>query len=215
MVAVALVLAYLIGSIPTAYLVGRLKGVDVRTVGSGNMGATNVYRTLGAWPGAIVLFIDAAKGAAAAALLPRVFGGLDPATWGMLFGVVAMIGHSRPVFLGFRSGGKGVASAAGIFAALAPAAFVAGLAGFILTVAATRYVSLGSLVAATILPIAAAATTGVRSPIFAGALAVTVLVYWSHRANIGRLRRGEERRLGRPGTDPGAGGGGEARGARR
>jgi len=212
MIALALVLAYLIGSVPTAYLVGRLKGVDVRKIGSGNMGATNVYRTLGAWPAAIVLLIDAAKGAVAAALMPRL-AGLEPATWGILFGVVAMIGHSRPIFLGFKSGGKGVASAAGIFAALSPMAFAAGLGGFVLVLAVTRYVSLGSLVAATILPIASAATHGIRSPMFAGALAVTVFVYWSHRANIGRLRRGEERRLGRPGSEPGAGR--QARGAPR
>jgi glycerol-3-phosphate acyltransferase PlsY len=176
-----------------------LKGVDVRKVGSGNMGATNVYRTFGAWPAAFVLAIDVAKGAAAAMLLPRWFGALEPTTWGFLFGVVAMLGHSRPVFLSFKSGGKGVATAGGIFAALAPVAFFAGLAGFLVTLAATRYVSLGSLVAATILPIAAAATQGVRSVTFVAALAVAAFVYVSHRANIDRLRRGEERRLGRPG----------------
>ncbi|MGQ0639427.1 MAG: glycerol-3-phosphate 1-O-acyltransferase PlsY [Gemmatimonadaceae bacterium] len=207
MVVAALALAYLIGSIPTAYLVGRLKGIDVRKVGSGNMGATNIYRTLGAWPAAVVLLVDGAKGAIAALLMPRLFA-LDPMTWGLLFGLVAMVGHARPVFLGFKSGGKGVATAGGIFAALAPVAFFAGLAGFIITVAVTRYVSLGSMLAAAILPIISAITHGVRSATFAAGLAVTIFVFWNHRSNIGRLRRGEERRLGRPGSP------GEVRGAR-
>lgn len=212
MIVVALALAYLIGSIPTAYLVGRLKGIDVRKVGSGNMGATNIYRTLGAWPAALVLAVDGAKGAAAALLVPRWFS-LDPMTWGLLLGLVAMIGHSRPVLLGFKSGGKGVATAGGIFAALAPVAFFAGLAGFIVTVALTRYVSLGSMLAAAILPITTAITHGVRSATFAAALAVTIFVFWNHRSNITRLRRGEERRFGRPGRpgNPGEVHGGGAR----
>lgn len=199
MLALAILLAYLVGSLPTAYLVGRLKGIDVRRVGSGNMGATNVYRTLGAGPAAVVLLIDATKGAVAALLLPRWFALSDPVLWGAVLGLVAMLGHSRPVFLGFKSGGKGVATAGGVFAALAPIACVAGLIAFVFTVAVTRYVSLGSLVAAVVLPIAVAATEGVRSVTFAAAVAVTLFVLWSHRSNIGRLRRGEERRLGRPG----------------
>jgi glycerol-3-phosphate acyltransferase PlsY len=206
-----LALAYLIGSIPSAYIVGRLKGIDVRKVGSGNMGATNIYRTLGAWPAIVVLLADAGKGAIAATLLPNLVGSYNSTNWGFLFGVVAMLGHSRPIFLGFKSGGKGVATAGGVFAALAPLAFAAGLAGFVLTVAITRYVSLGSLVAAAILPVATGATHGVRSVAFLAALAVTVFVFWSHRSNIGRLRRGEERRIGRPGT--GSTPAGEARGA--
>jgi acyl phosphate:glycerol-3-phosphate acyltransferase len=113
------------------------------------------------------------------------------------------------VFLGFKSGGKGVATAGGIFAALAPAAFFAGLSGFVITVALTRYVSLGSIVAASILPITTAITHGVRSATFAAGVAVLLFVLWSHRSNIGRLRRGEERRLGKPGTP------GEVRGARQ
>lgn len=208
-----LVVAYLIGSIPSAYLVGRLKGIDVRNVGSGNMGATNIYRTLGAWPAIVVLLADAGKGAAAAMLLPRLVGAYDSTDWGFLFGLVAMIGHSRPVFLGFKSGGKGVATAGGVFAALAPLAFAAGLAGFVVTVALSRYVSLGSLVAAAILPVATASTHGARSVAFAAAVAVMVFVGWSHRSNIGRLRRGEERRIGRPGA--GSSAAGEARGAPR
>lgn len=211
--ALLLALAYLIGSIPSAYIVGRLKGIDVRTVGSGNMGATNIYRTLGAWPAIVVLVADAGKGAMAATLLPNLVGAFNSTNWGFLFGVVAMVGHSRPIFLGFKSGGKGVATAGGVFAALAPVAFAGGLAGFVVTVALTRYVSLGSLLAAAILPIACAATHGIRSIAFLAAAAVTVFVFWSHRSNIQRLRRGEERRIGRPGT--GANAAGEARGAPR
>jgi acyl phosphate:glycerol-3-phosphate acyltransferase len=191
---VALVLAYLIGSLPTAWLVGRLKGVDVRRVGSGNMGATNVYRTLGLWPAVLVLAVDAAKGAVAALVLPRGLGLPNPALWGLALGLMAMLGHSRPVFLGFRSGGKGVATAAGVFAGLAPIAFGAALAGFAVTVGVTRYVSLGSLVAAVVLPLAVLATHGVRSAALLAALTVSLFVFWSHRANI-------ERRLGRPGHD--------------
>ncbi len=207
MIAVPLVLAYLIGSLPTAYLVGRLKGVDVRKIGSGNMGATNVYRTFGVWPAVLVLAIDGAKGAMAAALLPRWLG-FDPMVWGPLLGLVAMFGHSRPIFLGFTSGGKGVATAGGVFGALAPLACIAGIAAFVVTLALTRYVSLGSLMAALVLPVAVAATHGARSVTFAAAVAVTLFVVWSHRSNIDRLRRGEERRLGRPGKggSPGVGG---------
>jgi glycerol-3-phosphate acyltransferase PlsY len=179
------------------------------------MGATNIYRTLGAWPAVVVLAADAGKGAIAATVLPHLLGSLEPTSWGFLLGLVAMLGHSRPVFLGFKSGGKGVATAGGIFAVLAPAAFFAGLAGFVVTVALTRYVSLGSLVAATILPIATATTHGVRSVAFVAALAVAVFVYWSHRSNIARLRRGEERRLGRPGGGSGEGATREAREAPR
>jgi acyl phosphate:glycerol-3-phosphate acyltransferase len=206
-VALALVLAYLVGSFPTAYVVGRLKGVDVRTVGSGNMGATNVYRTLGVWPALLVLGVDAAKGALAALLLPRCLGLPNAALWGLGLGLVAMLGHSRPVFLGFSSGGKGVATAAGVFAGLVPFAFAAALASFAVTVGVTRYVSLGSLVAAVVLPLAVLATHGLRSAALLAALTVSVFVFWSHRANITRLRRGTERRLGRPGHDgtpPGA-----------
>ncbi|HEV8362594.1 MAG TPA: glycerol-3-phosphate 1-O-acyltransferase PlsY [Gemmatimonadaceae bacterium] len=197
--AVALVVAYLVGSIPTAYLVGRFKGIDVRKVGSGNMGATNVYRTLGAWPAAIVLAIDAAKGVAAA-LLPRWLGFTNADTWGLLLGVIAMLGHARPIFLGFRSGGKGVATAGGIFGALVPAACAVGVAAFLIVLVITRYVSLGSLVAAVTLAVAVAVTRGVQSAPFLAALAVATFVIWSHRSNIARLRRGEERRLGRPGA---------------
>lgn len=211
MSAIALAIAYLIGSIPTAYLVGRLKGVDVRKVGSGNMGATNVYRTLGVRPAAIVLAIDAAKGVVAA-LLPRWLGLTEPETWGLLLGLVAMLGHARPVFLGFTSGGKGVATAGGVFGALAPIACAAGVAAFLVVVALTRYVSLGSLVASVVLPIAVAATRGVRSAAFVAAVAVCVFVIWSHRSNIKRLLNGEERRLGRPGTQgPSASGPKESR----
>ncbi|HJU74864.1 MAG TPA: glycerol-3-phosphate 1-O-acyltransferase PlsY [Gemmatimonadaceae bacterium] len=210
--ALALVLAYLVGSVPTAYLVGRAKGVDVRKVGSGNMGATNVYRTLGAWPAALVLAIDAAKGVLAALLLPRWLGLSDPQIWGFLLGFVAMLGHARPVFLGFQSGGKGVATAGGVFGSLTPVACAAAVAAFAVALGLTRYVSLGSLVAALVLPLAVAATQGVRSAALIASLAVSAFVIWSHRSNIARLRRGEERRLGRPGRADAAAR--EARGAR-
>jgi glycerol-3-phosphate acyltransferase PlsY len=198
----ALALAYVAGSIPTAYLAGRLlKGVDLRTVGSGNLGATNVYRSLGAPTAAVVLLLDALKGALPALLLPaRMAAGrvADPDAllwWGLGCGVMAILGHARPVFLLWRGGGKGVATAAGVFAALSPAAFALALAAFALVFWRARIVSLASLVAAAALPIGAAATAGVGSPLFIVALAVGGFVTWSHRANIARLRAGTEPRL--------------------
>ncbi|MGQ0538863.1 MAG: glycerol-3-phosphate 1-O-acyltransferase PlsY [Gemmatimonadaceae bacterium] len=194
----ALVLAYLVGSLPIAYAVGKLKGIDLRRVGSGNLGATNVYRTLGTLPAAAVLVLDAAKGALPAAFFVRWFDAPHPA-WGLLYGLAAVAGHVWPAFLGFKGGGKGVATTAGVFAALAPIAFLSALAAFVVTVAATRYVSLGSLLAAGVLPVAVAATQGVASPLFSASCAIVLFVFWTHRSNIARLRRGDERRLGRPG----------------
>jgi acyl phosphate:glycerol-3-phosphate acyltransferase len=199
--ALAVALAYVSGSFPSAYLAGRvLKGVDLRTVGSGNLGATNVYRNLGARAAVGVLLLDALKGALPVALLPGTLaaGALprpDAALWwGLAFGVAAIAGHARPVFLLWKGGGKGVSTAAGVFAALAPVAFGAALAGFLLTAWRTGYVSLASLVAALTLPVALLLTAGVRSPLFAVGAAVGAFVIWAHRDNIARLRAGTEPR---------------------
>jgi glycerol-3-phosphate acyltransferase PlsY len=201
--AFALGLAYLSGSIPTAYLAGRLlKGVDLRTIGSGNLGATNVYRSLGAGAAAVVLLLDGLKGALPALLLPVRLDGTATSGesailwWGLGCGVAAILGHAKPVFLLWRGGGKGVATAAGVFAALAPAAFAIALVAFSLVMWRTRIVSAASLTAAVVLPLGALATVGLRSPIFLVALVVGAFVTWSHRANIGRLRAGTEPRLG-------------------
>lgn len=206
--ALGLLLAYLLGSIPFAYLAGKLaKGIDLRQHGSGNLGATNVYRTLG-WKVALVVFLcDVGKGAAAAALLPRLVTGI-PGPYalvpghpylalGIAYGVAAILGHSRSVFFRFRSGGKGVATSAGVFLALAPWATLAALVTFAIVLKVSGYVSLGSLVAAVVLPLALLLTQGARTPLFVVSLLVAAFVFWTHRANIERLRRGEEHRFGR------------------
>ncbi len=197
MIALAVLLAYLVGSIPTAYLVGRANALDLRTVGSGNLGATNVLRTLGWRWGLLVYLIDMLKGVLPVLMLPgfaRVAGGWP---WGVVFGVAAIFGHVRPVFLLGKGGGKGVATASGVFFALAPVPAACALLAFILVVAVSRYVSLGSLIGASVLPAALAVQERGVTPLLLVSFAVAAFVFWTHRDNIGRLRRGEERRFGR------------------
>jgi glycerol-3-phosphate acyltransferase PlsY len=194
MIAIALVLlaAYLIGSIPFSYLVARKRGVDVRTVGSGNVGATNVMRSAGVGPGLLALLLDAAKGSAAAILAARLAPG--HAALPAAAATAAVVGHVFPVWLGFR-GGKGVATGAGAMLPLAPAATGLAVLCFALVLAATRYVSLGSMVGATSLAAFAFVTQDHRAVAWA-ATACAALIVFKHRGNIARLRRGQERRLG-------------------
>ena len=195
----AIVAEWLIGSITTAYLVGRANGVDLRKVGSGNLGATNVFRTLGWKWGLLVYAIDVAKGALPVFWLP-VLAGVDRGwPWGVVFGVAAIVGHVRPVFLLGRGGGKGVATASGVFMALAPMAALAALIAFLVVVSASRYVSLGSLAGAVVLPIALAFQERSLTPIVAVGILVSGFVFWTHRENIQRLRHGQERRISAPG----------------
>ena len=194
---VALLAAYVIGSCPTAYLVGKANGVDLRTVGSGNLGATNVFRTLGwAW-GLLVYVVDGLKGALPVLWLPGAIGTAAGWPWGVVFGLLAILGHVRPVFLMGKGGGKGVATASGVFVALAPVPALCAIIGFVIVVAMTRYVSLGSLVGAVVLPVALLLQQGAATPLVLVSAAVGAFVFWTHRENIGRLRRGEERRVGR------------------
>jgi glycerol-3-phosphate acyltransferase PlsY len=197
--AVAVVLSYVSGSIPAAYLAGKWSGVDLRAHGSGNLGATNVLRVLGPRVGMLVFAVDIAKGAIPVWFLPPLTGATgDTQTWiAVACGVAAIIGHIRPVFLGFGKGGKGVATACGVFLALAPLQTVLTLVIFVVVVMASGYVSLGSLTAAVSLPVLVAASVGVRTPLFSVALLTTVFVFWTHRANIQRLRAGTEYRFGR------------------
>lgn len=198
-VALGLVAAYLLGSTPFAYFAGRLlRGIDLREHGSGNLGATNVYRTLGAVAAIVVLVLDAAKGALPVLLFPAITG-TDGGGWPAAFGIAAIIGHVRPYAGFFKGGGKGVATASGVFAALAPVPFLAAFVTFVAVVAATRYVSLGSMLGAVALALTVALREGTRSTLTGVAVALAAFVVWTHRANIGRLRRGEESRLGRPG----------------
>ncbi len=195
-------IAYLSGSFPSAYLAGRLlKGVDLRTIGSGNLGATNVYRELGLGPALVVLVVDAAKGALPAWLLPGMLAvGFTSAHtmewWGIAFGVAAIAGHAKPIFLLWKGGGKGVATAAGVFIALTPVPAAIALVGFAVVVAFTRLMSLGSMVGAVTLPVAQFALDG-DAPAARASVVVAAFVIWAHRANIARLRAGTEPRLGR------------------
>jgi glycerol-3-phosphate acyltransferase PlsY len=194
-VAIALIGAYLLGSIPWAYLAGRAKGVDLRTYGSGNLGTTNVLRLLGARAALGVYALDALKGFVPALFFPGWFGFPARGGWAIVCGMAAILGHVRPVFLMWKGGGKGVATASGVFFALTPVATFASLAGFLTLLFSTRTMSLASLTGAAILPVGVALTHGVRSLVFGVSLGVALFVYWTHRANIGRLRRGEEPKL--------------------
>ena len=196
----ALALAYTSGSIPFAHLAGKAKSVDLRKQGSGNLGATNVFRVLGWKIGVAVFIADAAKGALPVLLLPpRIESARDPVLWAIAVGVAAIIGHVRPLFLKFGKGGKGVATAAGVFFALAPVPMLVAFGVFVAIVLATGYVSLGSLISALVLPVLLAITLGTRSPLFIVSAIIAAFVFWTHRANIGRLRRGEENRFGKRG----------------
>ena len=199
--AVALVLSYLSGSLPFAAMAGKARGVDLRKQGSGNLGATNVFRVLGWKVGLVVFLADALKGALPVLLLPpRVDSPRDPVVWAVACGIAAIAGHVRPIFLKLKRGGKGVATAAGVFFALAPIPMAITFAVFVGIVFATGYVSLGSLISAILLPGLLLATQGVRSPLFLVSVVVALFVFWTHRANIGRLRRGEEHRFGKRGS---------------
>ena len=199
--ALAIVLSYVLGSIPAAYIAGRMKGVDLRKHGSGNLGATNVMRVLGARIGLAVFLFDMAKGAAPVALFPRwTTGGYSPIAIAIACGVAAIAGHTRPVFLKFGRGGKGVATAAGVFLALAPVQTLLTLLIFAVVLLSSGYVSLGSLFSAVMLPILLGITVGISSPLFAISVFVAVFVFWTHRANIVRLRAGQEHRFGKRGV---------------
>jgi glycerol-3-phosphate acyltransferase PlsY len=190
--------AYLLGSIPTGYWAGRAKGVDIRTVGSKNMGATNVFRTVGKIWGIIVLLVDALKGWAAvhwvAPLVWRMFSSEAVPAWlPVVAGLGAILGHNYTCWLQFK-GGKGIATSAGVFLALVPAALGIALGVWIVLFAATRYVSVASMAAASALPVATWFTTqDVHLTVVAGV--VGALAIYKHKANLGRLLAGTEHRL--------------------
>ena len=201
--ALAVALAYVAGSFPSAYIAGKARGVDLRKHGSGNLGATNVIRVLGTKIGLAVFAVDVAKGALPVLFLPRYTVSPWPAVWvAIACGVAAILGHTRPVFLLFSRGGKGVAPAAGVFLALAPVQTLLTLIVFAVVLLSSGYVSAGSLISAALLPVLIAVTLGPKSPVFTISVVVAVFVFWTHRANIARLRRGEEHRFGKPGPAP-------------
>jgi len=190
--AIAIVAAYLIGSIPFALILARRWGaVDLRRIGSGNLGATNVMRASGITAGIVVAALDMAKGAASVWLAERL--GSGPAAPAAA-GFAAIIGHIYPVWLRFR-GGKGVATACGVFSVLTPLALPPALAIFAIAVWLTKYISLGSLLASVALPPLAYAMGSSLPAVFA-ACAASMIIVFRHRSNVGRLRTGTERRLG-------------------
>jgi acyl phosphate:glycerol-3-phosphate acyltransferase len=212
-----LLAAYLLGAVPFGYLAGRLRGIDVRAVGSGNIGATNVARALGKPWGIAVFLLDAGKGYVAAGplawlTLSLMAGapaeGLLRSGLAPLYALAVSAGHNWPVFLGFR-GGRGVATTAGALLAIATLPAAVGLATWAAMVAIFRYVSLASLVAALVTPglcIALAARDGKLAatwPVWGLTVVLAVLIFLRHRANIGRLLRGQEPKIGGRGKTAG------------
>ena len=188
------IVAYLLGSIPFGLLLTKLfGGGDVRKAGSGNIGATNVARVVGPLPGILTLLLDTAKGAAAVWLAARFSN--ESAIWMTIAALAALLGHCFPVWLKFR-GGKGVATAAGVFLILSPLALLGSVMVFILVVAFWRYVSLASISAAASMPLLVyllwAPHHAPPLAVTFGALAAAVLIIYKHDANIQRLVEGEE-----------------------
>lgn len=188
-------LAYLAGSIPFALVAGRVRGVDLRQHGSGNLGATNAMRVLGPVVGGLVYVGDTLKGLLPVLLLPPVTTATRPDLWAVAFGVAAIVGHVFPVFLMGKGGGKGVATGGGVFFGLAWLAALAALVVFFVTLALTRIVSVSSIAAAVAVPVAVLVWRGAADPLFPMSLGVGLLVVFAHRSNIARLRRGEEPRI--------------------
>jgi glycerol-3-phosphate acyltransferase PlsY len=170
--------------------------VDLRQHGSGNLGATNAVRVLGPRIGALVYLGDTLKGLLPALLLPPRIDTPHPEHWGIVFGVAAIVGHIRPVFLMGHGGGKGVATAGGVFFGLAWLPTLIALGAFLAVAAVTRYVSAGSLAAAVVLPASLGIVRGFTDPLFLISIGVSAFVIWMHRANISRIAKGTESRVG-------------------
>jgi acyl phosphate:glycerol-3-phosphate acyltransferase len=198
---------YLLGSIPTGFLVARARGIDIRAVGSGNIGATNAMRVLGKPAGIFVLFMDALKGYAAVVWIPmivlKIFDVLtiDLEMSQIIAGIFAVLGHNYPCWLKFK-GGKGIATTAGVYLALAHWALLIAVVVFILAVLVTRYVSVGSIAGAIALP----ATVWIMSPnhLLLGIVttALGAMAIYKHKSNIRRIMAGTENRLGKKSSTP-------------
>ena len=200
-VAISLAAGYVCGSLPFGLWLGRgLRGVDVRTLGSGNLGATNVYRSLGPPIGIATLALDMAKGALPVLLVPRFpVGDAFPGgrEWCVIaVGLAAVMGHMWTFLAGFK-GGKGVATAGGVVLALQPLVLLACVGIFVVAVAVSRYISVGSLVSAVAFPVIVALATprGIHQPVFGLGVLLAIMVIARHRQNLVRLSRGEERRF--------------------
>ncbi len=201
----AIIISYLIGSIPTSIIAGRLlKGIDIRDFGSGNAGATNVYRVLGPIPAIVVVLTDAAKGVAAvllvAAIVPYSFLG-DTDGIRILCGLSAIVGHSFPIWANFR-GGKGVGTAAGVMFSIIPLESFLLLILFIIVVAVSRYVSLASIMAGIFLSLILLFEKywlgkEISDILFAVSVFISIFVLFSHHSNIKRLIQGKENKFGK------------------
>lgn len=198
--ALLILASYLIGAFPSSFVVGKLtRGIDLREHGSKNLGATNAFRVLG-WRAAIPVFvIDIMKGFLPTAFFPAWDESAAP-EWALAYGAAAIIGHVFSIYVGFK-GGKGVATGAGVFLALAPVAIAVSTALWITVLFLTGYVSLASIISALSVPITVLLLQGVGTTL-ALALAIALFVVYAHRANIRRLLRGEEHRFKR-GTEAG------------
>jgi acyl phosphate:glycerol-3-phosphate acyltransferase len=189
----SVLLAYVIGAIPFGYLLVRWKtGGDVRASGSGNIGATNVLRTTGIVSGLVTLLLDIAKGYVAVWVADRASSGSP--FWMSFAALAVMAGHAYPAFLGFK-GGKAVASFIGAFLRLAPLPTIAMLVVFVVVVAKTRYISLGSVVGAATFPLAVWLILQPPLPVEVAALGAAIFVIYRHRSNIQRLQQGSEHAL--------------------
>jgi glycerol-3-phosphate acyltransferase PlsY len=192
------IIAYLFGALPFGLLIANTRGVDIRSQGSGNIGATNVYRCVGKGWGILTLLLDALKGFIPAFVFPMA-GDFDSGH-GVLFGIAAIIGHTFPVYLKFK-GGKGVATSAGVFLGVAPLAVTVAIACWAVCLAVSRYVSLSSIVAAIAVAISVWALGDKALVVKLAITLMSVLVIWLHRANIKRLLNGTESRLGKKSGD--------------
>ena len=185
-----LITAYLVGGIPFGYLLVRVKtGRDVRALGSGNIGATNVLRTTGRAAGVITLLLDIAKGYFAVWLMGRCTAGSP--LWMSLAVLTVIAGHAYPVYLNFQ-GGKAVASFVGGFLCLTPLPLAATAVVFVITVAATKYISLGSIIGAALFPFAVWLILHPPLPVVLAAVAGGAFIIWRHKSNVARLRAGTE-----------------------
>ena len=187
--------AYFLGSIPSGFLVAKICGVDIRGVGSGNIGATNAFRVLGRTAGTIVLLYDALKGFAAVRWLPLLFHGASPEYAPMVGGFCAILGHNYTCWLKFK-GGKGIATSAGVMLALAPLGLAIILSTWLIIFYLSGYVSLASIAAAAVLPFGVW-LTGSPRPVVILTAVVGALAIYKHRPNIKRLMNGTENRFGK------------------
>ena len=187
----AVTIGYLVGSIPFAYLLSRYRGIDLRSAGSGNVGASNVLRTTGVRAALLAMVLDGAKGTIAVMMVQLISAGIVAS---VVAACASVVGHVYPIWLRFR-GGKGVATAAGAFAMLAPEALGIAAFVFLLAVVVTRFISVGSIAGALTLTLVAA-ITDVPGVVAIGATVSTFIIIYRHRENLVRLVAGTERRIG-------------------